>query len=115
MAKPTATKTRKTRVPRKRKPQTAGLAPADCHSEITGDLAPIADRVKKGRRPGGAEGALRLAYFMVANCDAGVAKAKELGGSVKVPPMNIPKVGRFAAIADPQGAVFAIINLTPNR
>ena len=47
MAKPTTTKTRKTRVPRKRKPQTAGLAPADCYSEITGDLTPIADRVKK--------------------------------------------------------------------
>ena len=28
------------------------LAPADCHAEITGDLAPIADRVE-GRRPGG--------------------------------------------------------------
>src|SRR5258708_20325217 len=47
MPKPTAAKTRKTRVPRKRKPQTAGLAPADCASEITGDLTPIADRVRK--------------------------------------------------------------------
>src|SRR5260370_42708052 len=47
MAKATTTKTRKTRVPRKRKPQTAGLAPVDCFSEITGDLVPIADRVKK--------------------------------------------------------------------
>ena len=47
MAKATTTKTRKTRVPRKRKPQTAGLAPADCYSEITGDLVAIADRVKK--------------------------------------------------------------------
>lgn len=53
MAKPTTTKARKTRVPRKRKTRTAGLAPADCHSEITGDLVPIADRVKKeGGLPG---------------------------------------------------------------
>jgi hypothetical protein len=52
-----------------------------------------------------------LPYFMVADCDASVAKAKELGGSVKVPPMDIPKVGRFATIADPQGAVFSIVHL----
>src|SRR5258707_1771068 len=47
MPKPMAAKTRKTRVPRKRKPQTAGLAPAECASEITGDLTALADRVKK--------------------------------------------------------------------
>jgi len=53
-------------------------------------------------------------YFMVANCDASVATAKKSGGSINVPPTDIPKVGRFAAIADPQGAAFAIINLTAN-
>jgi len=46
MAKTTATKTPKRRVLRKRKPQTAGLAPADTRTEITGELAPVAERVK---------------------------------------------------------------------
>jgi ParB family chromosome partitioning protein len=47
MAKTTATKTRKRRVLRKHKPQTAGLAPADTRTEITGDLEPVAERVKR--------------------------------------------------------------------
>lgn len=47
MAKPKAAKTRKSRVPRKRKPQTAGLSPLDCAVEPTGELAPVADRVKE--------------------------------------------------------------------
>jgi len=46
-------------------------------------------------------------YFTVANCDASIAKAKELGGQVIAPPMDV-SVGRFAGIADPQGAVFSI-------
>ncbi|HET9319441.1 MAG TPA: hypothetical protein VFO27_06690, partial [Bryobacteraceae bacterium] len=47
MAKTTATKTPKRRVLRKRKPQTAGLAPADTRTEITGELAPVAERVTR--------------------------------------------------------------------
>jgi ParB family chromosome partitioning protein len=46
MAKPTSPKTRKSRVPRKRKPGTAGLAPVDCHIEIADSLQPLAERVK---------------------------------------------------------------------
>ena len=45
-------------------------------------------------------------YFMVADCDASAAKAKALGGRVLVGPMEIAKVGRFAVVSDPQGAVF---------
>ena len=47
-------------------------------------------------------------YFMVANCDASADKAKSLGANVGVKPTDIPNVGRFAMIADPQGATFAI-------
>ena len=52
-----------------------------------------------------------LAYFAVDDADAKVAKANELGGTIIVPPMDIPGVGRFAVIQDPQGAVFGIIEL----
>lgn len=52
-----------------------------------------------------------LPYFAVADCDATAAKAKDLGGSVTVPPTDIPNVGPFAVLQDPQGAVFAIYRL----
>ena len=48
-------------------------------------------------------------YFAVDDADASAEKAKQLGGQVQVEPMDIPDVGRFAVIADPQGAVFSII------
>jgi uncharacterized protein len=53
-----------------------------------------------------------LPYFMVADCDGSADKAKELGGKLQVPPMDIANVGKFSVIQDPQGAMFAIIKLT---
>jgi predicted enzyme related to lactoylglutathione lyase len=49
-----------------------------------------------------------MPYFMVTDVDGGAAKAKQLGGKVMVAPADIPNVGRFAIVGDPQGAVFAI-------
>jgi predicted enzyme related to lactoylglutathione lyase len=51
-----------------------------------------------------------LPYFCVANCDESAARATGLRGSLKVPPTDIPKVGRFSIIQDPTGAVLAIIS-----
>lgn len=50
-------------------------------------------------------------YFAVDDCDASLAEAQSLGGAVLAPAMDIPGVGRFAMLADPQGAVFAIIKV----
>jgi hypothetical protein len=50
-------------------------------------------------------------YVRVADCDATVAKAKELGASVKFGPFDAPGVGRIAALDDPQGAGFSVIQL----
>jgi len=47
-------------------------------------------------------------YFMVTDVDATAAKVKELGGRVYMGPQDLPKVGRFAVVADPQGAMFDI-------
>jgi predicted enzyme related to lactoylglutathione lyase len=47
-------------------------------------------------------------YFQVTDCDASTAKAKGLGAQVGVPPTDIPNTGRFAMLADPQGARFAV-------
>ena len=48
-----------------------------------------------------------LVYFTVASCDEAVTAVREAGGSVIVEPMATP-VGRVAAVADPQGAAFAV-------
>lgn len=47
-------------------------------------------------------------YFMVGSVDATAAKAQQSGGSLRMPPTDIPNTGRFATIADPQGAAFSI-------
>jgi len=48
------------------------------------------------------------AYFQVADVDAAVAKAAELGGSV-VRPLGDTPYGRIGVVADNHGAVFALI------
>jgi hypothetical protein len=53
------------------------------------------------------------ANIQVANVDETVAKVKQLGGQVYVTE-DIPSVGRFAIIADPQGAVIAVFSPTTN-
>lgn len=51
-----------------------------------------------------------LTFFVVADTDATVAKAQALGGTVAMPAMDSPD-GRTAVLADPHGAVFAIIQM----
>jgi hypothetical protein len=53
-----------------------------------------------------------MPYFMVANCDEATAKAEQLGAHVYLPPTDIPHTGRFAVFADPQGAVFAVFQVS---
>jgi predicted enzyme related to lactoylglutathione lyase len=49
-----------------------------------------------------------MIYFTVEDCDAAAAKVEELGGSVGVPPSDIP-FGRFAVVSDPSGAYFSVM------
>jgi predicted enzyme related to lactoylglutathione lyase len=51
-----------------------------------------------------------LVYFGVADTDATVANATELGATTVVPPTDIPP-GRFAVLTDPDGATFAVIKI----
>jgi uncharacterized protein len=44
------------------------------------------------------------AYVTVADIDATLEQVVALGGKVLAPVMDVPNVGRFAVIADPQGA-----------
>jgi predicted enzyme related to lactoylglutathione lyase len=52
-------------------------------------------------------------YFAVADCDQTAATAKAKGANVLREPTDIPNVGRFAFLTDPQGAMFAIIKPKP--
>jgi hypothetical protein len=45
--------------------------------------------------------------YVTADVDAATKRAQTLGAKVHVPPTDIPNVGRFSVIADPQGAVIA--------
>ena len=49
-------------------------------------------------------------YFMVEDCLRSVAKARELGATVRVPPTQIPNMGRFSIMSDPTGAVFSVVD-----
>jgi predicted enzyme related to lactoylglutathione lyase len=53
-------------------------------------------------------------YVAVKDTDASTAKAKELGGSTLMEPMDVPTIGRIAVLRDPQGAVFGIIKPEPS-
>lgn len=46
-----------------------------------------------------------IGYVHVADVDAAAAAAKAHGATVVVPPSDIPDVGRFSLLADPQGAM----------
>lgn len=50
-------------------------------------------------------------YIAVEDVDETASQAFDLGGTIVVPPMDIPNVGRFCQIQDPTGATFSIITL----
>lgn len=50
-----------------------------------------------------------LIYFAVDDCDKVAADSRARGGKVYKSPTDIPNTGRFAVVADPQGAVFGLL------
>jgi len=48
-------------------------------------------------------------YITVDDVNATAEKVSALGGNLIVPPMDIPDVGRFCVLQDPQGAVISAI------
>jgi hypothetical protein len=56
-----------------------------------------------------------MGYVGVNDVDAATAKAKRLGGTVYVEARDIPNMGRFSVVADPQMAVFAMFQAVPAR
>lgn len=54
-----------------------------------------------------------LTYIAVPDADAALAKAAKLGAKVLSPAIDIPNVGRFATLMDPQHAAFAVLAPPP--
>ncbi|MFP3986767.1 VOC family protein [Streptomyces sp. E11-3] len=54
-----------------------------------------------------------LPYFAVDDCDATVATAERLGGTVRMEPTDMEDVGRLAKLADPHGLRFALLKPVP--
>lgn len=52
-----------------------------------------------------------MVYFGVEDCDRTAKEARDLDATEIVPPTDIPNVGRFAVLQDPQGAPFAVLKL----
>ena len=50
-----------------------------------------------------------MTYVTVDDVDATAKNAQQLGGKVLMGPQDIPTVGRFCVIQDPQGAVISAI------
>jgi predicted enzyme related to lactoylglutathione lyase len=49
-----------------------------------------------------------MGHVQVENVDATVARIQKMGGKVHKEPTDIPTVGRFAVIADPQGVALSV-------
>lgn len=69
------------------------------HAPVSGLMA----SQKDGGEPGW------LIYFASDDVDADAARVADLGGKLAFGPMDIPQVGRFALVSDPQGVVFALM------
>jgi predicted enzyme related to lactoylglutathione lyase len=74
--------------------------------KVAGNAVGGIGSLPEGRSPGWG------VYFAVADPDAAVAKATELGGTVIQPPRDSP-YGRNALVADDHGAAFSVIAAAP--
>ena len=54
-----------------------------------------------------------VGYLHADDVDRSAARVEQLGGGVHRGPMDIPTVGRFAVVSDPQGAHFYLFKPTP--
>ena len=74
------------------------------HGDVPiGGMMALPEEVKKAGVP-----SHWLAYVGTPSVDTTVSKATGLGAKTMVPPTDIPEVGRFAVLQDPQGAGFAL-------
>ena len=71
--------------------------------EPVGGICPLPETLPSGTSPNWG------AYVSVDDVDATAAAVPRLGGTVLLPPTDIPEYGRFCVFQDPQGAVLRVI------
>jgi predicted enzyme related to lactoylglutathione lyase len=83
--------------------------PGMTYTMFTAGESPVAglmdipeDTKKMGARPGW------IGYVAVDDVDATASQVFQAGGTVHRPPADIPGIGRFAIVADPQGPILAL-------
>jgi predicted enzyme related to lactoylglutathione lyase len=80
------------------------------NAAVSGLLVLPEDASKMGARPSW------IGYVGVKDVDATADRVKHLGGSVHVPPTDIPNISRFSVVTDPQMATLALFKwLRPNQ
>ena len=85
--------------------RTMPMPQGDYHVQMIGEL-PVAG-IMQLPQPG--LPTAWLYYITVDDVDATAKKAVELGATIAVEPMDIPTVGRFCGLVDPQGVFFHVI------
>ena len=63
----------------------------------------------------GGAGPVWMGYVGVEDVDAAAESIRQAGGTVHHAPADIPGVGRFAVVADPQGAAFQLFKGIPSE
>ncbi|MES4886874.1 VOC family protein [Streptomyces sp. NPDC096012] len=86
--------------------QVLSIGEGDQQEGAFGGVAPL---------QGGREDARWVPYFAVADADAVAVAVADNGGTVLMPAANVPDVGRIAWLADPAGAVFAVLRPDPRQ
>jgi len=75
---------------------------------MVGGMTPLPQEVRAaGARPGW------FGYIGVDDVDAFADRVKHAGGAIQRGPDDIPGIGRFAVVADPQGAAFVLFQGAP--
>jgi predicted enzyme related to lactoylglutathione lyase len=88
------------------------MGPAGTYHIISGggaDRGGVSAHILPGERP------YWLPYIKVDDPDAAVARARKLGGTVQLGPIDIPNAGRAGYLADPTGASIAVMHPLPPR
>ena len=90
--------------------QQFGSGPEPYVMWVAGDR-PMGGFGKVPPAPDGSQGhPLWAGFIAVDDADATATRARQLGGEIVTPGTDIPGVGRFAVIRDPQGALVAVLS-----
>ncbi len=88
----------------------AAPMPGSVYSQFTAGDAPVAGLMKLTADASENGGAPQwLGFVGVDDVDIAAGRVKQLGGTVHVPPTDVPNITRFSIIADPQMAPLALV------